>query len=395
MNKCKDITIKIGIIICMLFPILMIYATPISFVCVADVFIIGVIPFLFFLMCKDGFDLTPVRQFIIQYGFMILINYFLVFSLSQINDLFGVTGSMGRYLLYFGGMFLLSDLDDKYIKSAGRVLRCVAVASTVYLFIQILILEGFGWYLPGTIPFLKTVNPQSFADQIFFMLTPGSNGRPMSFFQEPSHYGFYIVIALYYELIYEKGKHFLLAIFLSVGVLFSVSSTGIILTVFLWVKYVINGLPAGRARRKNVKLVFALFICAVMLAVPILNTNRMQILLRRVGRSDVYTGRFDGFGVFAEKYSLVTMLFGHGMDEGYYTFMPGIPMTYYYFGLIGLILLFLFCFVLYLKVDNKSKDMLLLFLIANIGSNMFFGHFLIPCWLFLRSKKRVEKISGY
>ena len=116
------------------------------------------------------------------------------------------------------------------------IYKKIVFFATVYLLIQYILFRGFGYYLPGYIPFLPIQRTEliDYSTQVYTHI----NQRMRSIFQEPSQYADYtctcmMIIALHN--IYKKTpKNILLCIFFSLGIFFSESTSGIVLMSFPW-----------------------------------------------------------------------------------------------------------------------------------------------------------------
>lgn len=375
---------KLWNILIILLPILIIYESPIDGISIVEILIILSIPYLIRkeIVEKEGnIKMNPQKIFCFLYISFILLNFFvnIIFipELERVTVLFRTS----RYLLYW--MILLFTDHVKNVDYSIKIYEIVSVISIIFLILQIAVLKGTGYYIDGRLPLLPVMNPSGFEEQIEIIYTMG--GRPFSFYAEPSVGAQYITGLLAIELFYKRKVNIKLCTFLSLGVLIMASNTGIFLMILLYVLYFGDKLRRRKIKFGKMIILFCAGIACVFICVL---TNKT--LANRIFNPVVWLGRFGGFSVFVEKFTYKEILFGHGMNDNYGTFMPGIPQFYYYFGYVGVAIMGVLLIWLYVNLNKDSRKLLLYILVLNLGGNMFFGQFIVTIWYFLKGKRKIK-----
>lgn len=289
-------------------------------------------------------------------------------------DAMDLIGTTLRLLLIW---FLLSLAKNHFDLDIGKkLLIAVATISTIYLFVQY-VLSFAGIYIGGGIPFLSDFafrdDVAGYVDQV---VKYGLNYRARSFFEEPIHYSLHIVLAIVLMLFdNKKSPKWPLIIFLSLGVICSMSLLGWIALFFVFLYWIKCSIAKGQL----IKVLF-FGVIAVMALLVLLNTSFVQtVIFDKFKQGSIFEdAHFEGYyNLFSIDRGLFELLFGGGLITDT-TYTAGIPRMITSFGVIGAIVCFAIG-VYYLKksYDNKTRCILWLFILLNIGSEILFGKFIL------------------
>ncbi len=271
-------------------------------------------------------------------------------------------------------------------KSAKKYVILIAVVATVLIVFQ----KAYNDLTGEFVYFLSKGNIYSevYDESYFNNVETLSTYRPMSIFLEPSHYCQYILFALAIVLFKLKlsVKDILLAVFLSVGIFVSTSSTGVILCLALWAVYLFTILKDSIVNGKyNVKIFF--IICLVFVAAIFVLSqfgDRFLFAIQRIYSSDssspseAWNGRLGTFSIFTEYECVTNFLFGRGygvINEGeWYASIP------YYFsgtGMLGMLAVAAFFISLYLLSNKFQRKLLIVFFVLCFTTEVLTNYWLI------------------
>lgn len=351
--------------IIVLFPVLSLYGVGLGTFTLGDFLLccILIIEFVFNHKRKTKFSL-PFLIFSLYILLQLIINF--IFTELESGELLRTL----RYLFY---VIVIALCIPNYFNQIYASKLCVifSIISIIMIIIQTFSFVVLGKYIPGYIPGLPILREEliSFSEKG----VTDSLGllRPRSFFGEPAHYAQYILLGLTIILFNKRTHKPLLILFFIIGVLLSVSSTGILCLLFLLAVYGINNL------RNIVKYIPLIIIALIGLYFSVY----FQGFLTRINNGKSTEDRFSGYEIlFQDETSYPNILFGKGMIEididkmGY---LAGYPRLILYFGIVGTVL---FLFSLFYKYKNKSqfgKILIILFAILNFGTEVALGPFLI------------------
>ena len=204
--------------------------------------------------------------------------------------------------------------------------------------------------------------------------------RPRSFFEEPAHYATYVVGYLIVLLLTsDTSKQIMLKIFLSVGIVVSGSTTGLIMMALGWA-FCLGKL--FRKKRVGIKILFLLVGLLGALYVA-LQSSTAQILIRRTFQSnEASSGRFKNVMMALNSGSAIEFFFGRGAYVPAITddlsWLPGWPLIYKCFGILGFLILLGALFMMFVRASRSQKVFLVLFVILNIGTEMITMSFIFP-----------------
>lgn len=210
----------------------------------------------------NEFTVKPVLICIALY-LMVLFDLLTAF-LQPEPQYYNMTIRLIRYGFYLATAALCGRkmLDLELCK---RIVKCVAVAATVYILLQYTLYALSGVILKGYVPFLKLYVDYGSTDYETLYQTMY---RPTSFFLEPAHYARY---ALWGTVLYLfdgrrlSAGQLLCALFLSAGVLLSTSAQGYALLAVVWLCcFILRGRDVSS---RGLRAVFRLWPVVLPLAV--------------------------------------------------------------------------------------------------------------------------------
>lgn len=269
--------------------------------------------------------------------FMVPILFVLCAHLIYILVTGGNILGMSHYMLYTASAVLFMPLffDAFY---AFPLYRAVVILSSVFAVIQLVVVKIFGYYIPGVLPisyayeYVTEINGGA--------LAKGMTVRPRSFFGEPSDFGAYAGIYLVVLLLTRKKftkRDAREAMLISLGLVCTRSSTGLLLMIAAWGGYAFKVLISKRYTRSSV-LVLVLMLGA---GIGFLFTDTFRIFAERtfdLNQTGGTMGRISGYFIAFDpsNYSFLNLLFGHSLTS-LQIFIPGWGLVMWYFGIIGVV----------------------------------------------------------
>lgn len=207
--------------------------------------------------------------------------------------------------------------------------------------------------------------------------------RPSAIFLEPSHFAIYCIPVLFYNLFSDRDKHIGGSVFISLGVLMSTSGIGLVALVAIWSLYVVfikfNIFGEIEFKIKNMfRSKSLLFICGgiaafcvLFFAVGSFRQSVLRIFVSSAGEKTAIQGRTStgirALALLKGKQNLIGV--GDSISVVDWN-MSGFFLTFFVYGLIGVILFYAF-YVIGLK---KLKGISFWMSIIIIGLSIFTVH---------------------
>lgn len=384
-----------------LFQLLFMYATPIPSFSVADTILLLFLP----LLILNILNKNKIKVGIYKPLFLILIYIVLqmlfVCLLKESNAVIDIVARTIRFIIY---LIILIIFVPMYfdIKLGIKILRYVCVISTLFLFVQIILLKITGVYLAGTIPGLPIMRDEL---NIFNNNVTQWGGliRPRSIFTEPAHYAGYNLLYLSLGLFSKKNniKQYIPEVIVTFGLILSNSATGIIICLIIWGIWIIKQIIKSDSRKNKLITISIIILIIPILLGIIVSSNNFKILVERVfntntgGLGGAAIGRLGNYStVFSLKEnSIYQIIFGRGMVELPF-FMTSVARVFYYYGLIGIILFTYSLIYIFKKINKNMRIILLLIILLGIGSDSIFGYNLLYYFMFLCWTNDDDKAVG-
>ena len=339
---------KIYTILIVIYVPLSIYSTGINGISIADLLLL----ILSVMLIIDTIRKKKLKIFIPFFVFSIYLIINLFFLDMNIENILKTC----RFLYY---LLVVSIFSSKYFnfELGIKVYKYVSIFAVFYIIIQFTLMKTIGYYLPGYIPFLKINRTElvEFSSSIYSK----AQLRVRSIFTEPSQFAEYVAVCLACILLIKNNEKNKLpvAIFLTLGLIISTSSTGIILAAVVWTIYFFSKLKTKITKKKLILFLTILIIAAIYLK----NSSAFSTFIERINTGYSQDNRFNGYELILNEVSSnnINILFGAGMNS-YDEYLAGWARMIYYFGIIGTLIYIVSLLILI----NKNKETRIIGLIA-------------------------------
>lgn len=383
---------KIFSLFIVLFPILYIYNSGILTLSIADVILIILIPFLLFDMVKNKKKIE-ISKFLLFITFIIIVQllFYNLFNLSTFDSVMTTL----RIILYYGtcSLFIKEyfdyELGIKYLKK-------ITFIAALYWIIQYVLLNFFGIFIQGTIPFFKTEVDIYNNIMNNHMWTSYAYARPRSFFAEPSHFAVYEAIGLIMYLFKYDSKDKIPVIFVLIAMFLSGSGMAMILTSII---IIIFALKKFKSLTKKKMAILFLILFGVLVLYPFYSkSNSFQTFYNRTFvEKDSTNGRFGHFlNAFSMKKDVHEIILGEGIykiaDVEGQKYITSIPRVYTYFGILGFIIFIGLCIHNFYKLNGIRKYTWILLFAICFSSEILFHNLVMVYLPFIIKEDKNEKI---
>ena len=393
MKKVKFITILFIIL-----PLLSIYKSFIYPLSLADlaIMIIAILSVIdtFINKSQRRYLLTKEKKYIhfAPLLFIILMIFTTLLSIL-VNGEVIVSSVIIRILRYALFMYSVSVIGYKYFDSnyGAKLIVTISIVSTVYIFIQTIVYYSTGVVLPFIIPFFDPVVSDyndisgliAWYNQFYY--------RPQSFFMEPAHFSQYnlvsLALCLFWKEKFSEQNRIKTAIFLSIGLVLSTSSIGVILGLFIWSIYLMKSYR-NKITHKKIVVFILMFFVLIILSPTILETQRITVPIVRVFQTTARTT--DSISLF-EGLNIKQKILGIGLgNEEVYLgigtkipFMNALTIVLLSAGYIGIFAYLILFLSLFLYKKGLSKVLVISLFILSFGSEVFFTYTGILWMLFI------------
>ena len=249
MNKINSVSLLhfLSAALLCVYPIATIYLLPIGNTINYGYIVLGLIVLINVLFNKQRLRID-LHLIILPF---ILLPFVFISDFAYYNDFSHFLKSAVDLIYHFLVVSLICGskmIQRKKLYYTHAVFSCIAIG---FALVQLLAHRMFGVNIPGIIPFLHPSHNQS--------LWMVSIGRVPSFFSEPAHYAIYLCPFLFFSLSWKKIPF---AIVASIGLITTLSATGIALLLFVWL------LHFALRLYKKTRVGFGVFLLCLVLAVP-------------------------------------------------------------------------------------------------------------------------------
>lgn len=374
-NKIK----KFVVWITLLFMPLSTYATPINGITYGDALLMLATIILLYNIGYTQIKLNKVISWeLIFYIMFILINS-CIFWIVKTNELKVGLLSVLRYILY---ILWVSISAKNYfdLNYAYKIYKFLAIIFAIYCIMQFLAFGLFNKVLPINVLGLPKVDyiENKYSEETMDAYTSGTvMFRPYSVFIEPAYFAVYEIPILYLvlnELVKKekKGIKYLFGIIITVALVMTGSTTGIILLLFCWFK------PIMQEMKNNYKSIILIMLAFIIIGYYLINSPFMDKVFGRMINEDgtlgqSVMGRIGNFHIlFDGTYTFIQLLFGQGMwvETDY---LPSYGRIVIAFGWIGMFYILAMLAYTYNKANKIGRSMIILLLIMFIGTNTLFN----------------------
>lgn len=368
-------------ILVIIYPIIYTYLSSINSITIAD-FLLAII--LIVGIC----DIIAKKEKLYILVFLLLIIIYLCFHQCLSFLIYGYNSEnfymFLRVLFYFVSCLILSRRYFNY-DFGFSVYKIMSLFSSIYLIIQYVLMKTIHYYLPGTIPFLKTSN--DILEYNIKMMTT-SFDRPRSIFIEPAHFAIYVSVFLAIYLFSNKKINYKLILILTLAILLSGSSTGIGSIAIIYLIYFYKNLYHKKIGTKNLILFFLFFVVIVIFT----QTQIFDIFVKRTFyTSDAVSGRFSTYSILSNNsFSNLQKLFGMGFYKTE-NFNPSFIRIFLFNGLFGLVLYHIIIIKVFKDCNDVGNIVILLFYIFSLSSSIVYSRWIILIIPILISNIKISK----
>ena len=367
-------------------PILRIYASPIPGINYFELFafmclIIDILKYqqIAVVSIKNPICIFVLFSFIYTMGILCCSLFF--------NLPFSIIEFLKRFLRWAFYSFLIgwfaSVMDFKYAKKCFIKVACVVC---LLLFIQLIIFYTTHSIVSFKIPGLPISGNEIMVNRQMD-IAESHVFRAYSVFLEPAHFAYFVAPALAVELLLEDKRNYLVAIFLTIGLLFCSSSTGILLSAIIWIFYMIY--VYAYEKKMKFKPRYLLFLILFILGVYwASNLSFVQYGLDKLFIGDgsheiAKTSRLYGHMKYVDRLDLIQKIFGIGIGNEEFFFLKQFNVKVEYMntwgylliniGYIGLIIFILMYSKLFFNVSVRYRIFIFTFIGCTISSGILFS----------------------
>lgn len=367
------------------FPVVNLYATPITSIGVADLLLLLLIMYYFIMEFRNGVVVDTIFMYKISIICLIIVNYIIVMIFTNGYMYKDILMRSLRFIVYMsvGIVFPITNERREIVRD---IIKFLSVFATALLIFENIFFRLCGIYISGFIPGIPLMCEDAVKEQVTNIYIMG--GRPFSVFSEPSAYAMYVGLCLTLEMWMPRDKNnFFLRNFLTVGLILSGSTTGLLSLLFIYSIFFLRRIWQHNFKFNMKDCIFVITLLPVIVYVLISSASVQSMIIRIINGGSSYD-RIEGYKIFGTKYSYIEMAFGHGMNDNVEDFfMSSYPRLYYYWGIVGIILMSYFLKKLYNRIDNESKATFWFVIFMNIATGWFWGQFNLVSYALLVSKE--------
>ena len=219
------------------------------------------------------------------------------------------------------------------------------------------------------------------------MWATGSIFRFSSFFSEPAHFSYYVILALTFTLIYRETLNLDMVTFggiviMLVALICCSSTYAILLTGVLVFAFFVLFLRYQKISRRSVMWAVALLLAGIILLFVFRNSSLGNYLISKlvsVGNTSRTSFVWNQSHLFSTLQRCVGV--GIGNEENYYSYMANTQMGYmnsfsmafFYCGFTGVVLILLFYVKSWISFRSPARVLLVLFAAMSLYSTAFFS----------------------
>lgn len=277
--------------------------------------------------------------------------------LYQIYALMRQDFSVGQIIYRAFMLFVILGISTGAVnlKLVMKYATVIGAIGAVSIIVQFVLYHLLGYHLK-MIPTQFLIDERGmWMERVTFGTKNGDIYRPSGIFLEPSHFFLYTFPLLAMLLLMPKmnKSRLFTALLLSVASVCSTSGMGIVVTCGLWAVYYLlykrretetfNLSQVLNARTILLVSAFAVAAIVAYFKVPVVQSAVNRILADDSGKSVAISGRVDRANLLLQKMTVPELFFGdfHVADSLDFN-LPGFHSTLYRFGIIGLVLTYVF-----------------------------------------------------
>ena len=291
-------------------------------------------------------------------------------------------------------LFLLCSSRGINWKDYVLSLRIISIISCAVIVVQFVMYLSFGYYFSINVPFLKYANESTDT----YLKNHTTESRFHSIFTEPAHFVFFIVqylIVLLFNSDTFTLKRLGAAIIVTICVLLSVSTTGIVLLAVIWVCFFVTVAFKRKQKRETIMFLFLALVIVLLVFVFFNNSILFQSFSRMGGgfstSNTVWKRIYANVDVVRQTEGF-TRWFGRGLGNVESTFMNSFVYLLINNGIIGAVLVFVWFVRCFFASSRMGRIAIIcLFLLAAIDMVLFTPTVLGYLIIILQSNQKAEK----
>lgn len=332
---------------------------------------------------KDSivYELIPYLLYIV-FHFLLMVIF--KYNQSQIIDIGLRTFRYSFYLIIV--IFFVKDYFDSQF--GIKLFKVLVIFAAIYFFAQIVLLRTFNFYLKGYLPFL----PVTRENLLLFSETATYSRytRVRSIFGEISQFSIslsgFLCLSMFRKNSFNEIKT---QIFLTMGLLLSISSLGVLSAISIWVAWIVYKSVQNRDRL-SINLLFFIMVLIFGLVGFVTFSSSYELFAGRLGNSTFNRfGSYYDYITFIQNTSGYEMIFGQGMDTSVLAvWYPSIAKILRFFGIAGFTIFSVSIMMLFYRIKSNFTSIVLLsfFIFLGFGTEVLIGNFLLLYFPFILIK---------
>lgn len=333
---------------------------------------------------------------------LILVIFFYMFVALCVIAVSGYTlmpvSILNRLLKMICIFFLIIECNDSLIdwEIYKNNLRILTYIVCFVLLVQFCLHLFTGRYYNFNIPFLRFAN-EATEERLTGVST---SSRFRSVFSEPSHFVYfvfqYLCIVLFdkEELSWKRIKE---ALFISLCVLLSISSTGIILLIVVWFLFILNIWRSGKVSTSKFGMMLLLILLLTVAVIYVISNEHLSFSIYRLSgsyeRSNIVWKRLYANMDDVRLMSGIFRFTGYGVGNIKSEFMNSFVYSLLNFGYIGLFLICAWLISMFLYCDKCGKITLLVFVLLMAIDMVFYTPTLLGYMIIIRKHFKTNLVS--
>ncbi|MCM3693200.1 O-antigen polymerase [Neobacillus niacini] len=391
MDNSKALLEKLYTIFLICYPLLSVYKSPVSSINLPNLFMIVIlISLLITKRIKIQLSVGNTVNFLYIFAGICL---FLALISSLITQEYSMISIFGRFTLFILYIIILSVsrtvLD---FELAIRLVKVISIVGCISLLIQIIAYYTLNLNIHMYLPFLPLTDgmSKSINNLIYENYSTIVIYRPMTVFGEPSHFAYYVVMALAVLLFIDKKvkkrNKLFLGLLYSIALVLSTSGTGAYLMVLIWTIYLLNN---KKNRAKNLIIVFVFIF--MTLTFMYISGNTFEYFNYAFSRLTISSSRMFSFLNYLGEMDFGLQLIGSGMgnssiyfkemnDDAVSSFMSSFGRIFVESGYIGILIFMGILIMLYINTRRNMRIFVFIFIIGCLIESTIFSIYL-PLYL--------------
>lgn len=309
-----------------------------------------------------------------------------------------------RWFFYIGCAIVLGErVNPKQLRST---LFVVAVAASIFLIVQVLVYRLLGEII--TLQIGKQILGCTVENIYLSGKLAGRIVRFSSFFSEPAHFSYYVILAVAVELLCCESARFSPRTLVGVGIVFfalicCTSTYAILLTVILMLSFLLLFYKYHGMSRQVIIWTVVLLSIGIVLVLIFAKSIFGDYLFKKIssiGDTSRTSFIWEQDGLFLTLQRCFGV--GIGNEKKYYSYetngdleyVNSISLIFLYCGFVGLIMMLLFFIKAWIESCNQARVIILLFAAASLYSTAFFSTVMVLYTVAIAAGERMPVWCG-